>query len=151
MKKIVLTDLDHTVSDSFWRDPMIGSSSWDDYHAASKDDKPLEDVCTLLRTLDAADWLIIGITARPGKWRKLTMEWLIRHSVPMHELLMRPDDNFRPAPAMKLELARDRFGQDFAQVITFMLEDRGDVAGAFRLEGVTVLQVHACKKAFLHG
>jgi hypothetical protein len=151
MKKIILTDLDHTVSDSFWRDPMIGTVKWDEYHRASADDLPIEDVCQLLRTLDAADWLIVGVTARPAKWRKLSMDWMIRHAVPMHELLMRTDEDYRPAPPMKIALARERFGPDFAHAITFMLEDRSDVAAAFKAEGVTVLQVHASQRIFVHG
>lgn len=143
MKRIVLTDLDHTITDASWRDPMIPLNDWDAYHAASEHDKPIEDTVQLLRTLDAAGWLIVGCTARPGKWRKLSMTYMFRHIIPMHELLMRPDDNYRSSPDMKLELVTERFGPDFAEVITLMLEDREDVTQAFKAAGVTVLQVHS--------
>jgi hypothetical protein len=146
MKQIVLTDLDHTITDAYWRDPMIAANDWDAYHAASVHDKPIEATVNLLRSLEAANWLIVGCTARPGKWQKMSMEYMFRYSIPMHELLMRPDEDFRPSPPMKLALVADRFGPDFAEVITFMLEDREDVTAAFRAAGVTVLQVHNKQK-----
>jgi hypothetical protein len=149
MKQIVLTDIDHTISDASWRDPMIPLNDWDAYHAASANDLPIQATCDLLWTLERAGWLIVGCTARPGKWRKLTLNWMMRHIVPMHELLMRPDDNYRSSPEMKLQLVTERFGPDFAEVITFMLEDREDVTQAFKAAGLTVLQVH--KRSSING
>jgi hypothetical protein len=135
--RAVLVDIDHTLSDAFWRDELIGT--WDAYHEASSGDLPLLPVIGLINSLHLCRYTIVGITARPEKWRQLTLNWLVRWGAHVHELLMRPDDAFHPSPEIKLELARKRF-PDFND-IAFLLEDRDDVCAAFREAGVTVLQV----------
>lgn len=145
MKKIVVVDIDHTVSDAYWRDPIMNNPipDWDAYHEASIRDKPIEEVCQLVRSLHQCGWSTIGCTARPGKWRRLSLEWLDTiGNVPLDELLMRPDDDYHPSAQLKLDLITKRFGNDFHNVIDLMLEDREDVTAAFRAAGVTVLQVH---------
>lgn len=148
MKPVILCDIDHSIADSFWRDPIMNvpRPDWDEYHAASIGDKPIEATVRLLRALHRSGWLIVGFTARPAKWQKLSNEWLYKWTIPMHEMLMRPDDNFRPATELKMELVIKRFGPDFAEVVTLMLEDREDVTAMFRAAGVTVLQVHAARQ-----
>lgn len=142
MTMIVLCDIDHTLSDAARRDEMIGKVTWDEYHAASVDDFPIPAVATLVRELHAAGHQIIGFTARPAKWRQLTMEWLVRHAIPMDEILMRADTDYRPAPQIKLALANERFENAPQDRVAFILEDRDDVIAAFRALGITALQVH---------
>lgn len=139
-RNVVLCDIDHTISDAFWRDNMIGGpGGWDAYHACSVDDAPLNDMIDLINTLQPT-YRLIGLTARPEKWRKLTMDWLLRHGVMLDGLLMRADDAFHPAPALKTELVLSKFNLN---EIAFILDDREDVIAAFRALGVTALQVHA--------
>lgn len=136
---ILLVDIDHTLSDAFWRDPMIGGS-WDEYHAASSEDQPLKPMVSLVRALKKDAWLIIGLTARPAKWRKLTMTWLLKHNIPLDEILMRPDEAFHPAPELKFKLALLRFPD--LRKVTMVLDDREDVVAIFKAAGITALQVH---------
>lgn len=145
MRKTILVDLDHTLSNSFWRDPMIGTTTWDEYHAANVEDKPVHDVAALINALWSAGHTIIGITARPGKWRAQSLSWLIRHNIHLDELLMRPDDDFKPAPQMKIALAIARFGnaKRMADEVAAIIDDREDVIMAFKEVGITALQVHA--------
>ena len=93
----IVTDIDHVISNSFWRDSMLANSpvDWNAYHAASIDDEPITDVINMLESAAMMDASIITITARPEKWRKLTMGWMIKHQVPSDALLMRPDDVFQ--------------------------------------------------------
>lgn len=142
-RSTILIDVDHTISNAFWRDAMIGGP-WDEYHAASFDDKPIEDIVRLLTALSLDGNEIVGITARPEKWRQLTMSWLLRNNVPMDELLMRPDDAFRPSAEIKMELAKARF-KSLKDQVAFIMDDRDDVIAAFRAEGITCLQVFARK------
>jgi len=143
VKRAVLIDLDHTVADAFPRDHMIGGN-WDDYHHASQYDVPLTDMVDLLVALKAGGHPLIGITARPAKWRALTMEWLIKFNLAwlLDELLMRPDDGFRPSPEMKMELAVARF-KDIKAEVLMIIDDREDVCAAFKAIGITALQCHA--------
>lgn len=142
MRKNVLVDIDHTLSNAFWRDSMIGSMGWDDYHMASRDDQPLQDMCSLINEL-WFDYQVIGLTARPEKWRKLTVEWLLKNRVELHEILMRPDDDYRSSPELKVALAKKRFGDDLHNHVSFVIDDRDDVCSVFRALGVTVLQCYA--------
>lgn len=136
-RRIVLCDIDHTLADAYWRDGMIGTDTWDKYHSASIDDEPLHDVVALVNALSSV-YSIACLTARPEKWRKLTMEWLLRHSLQIDELLMRPDDDYSGAAESKRKLIAGREHE-----IAFVLEDREDVAAMFKGLNITVLQVSA--------
>jgi hypothetical protein len=140
----ILVDLDHTLSNAFWRDGMMPPvATWDEYHAANKDDKPIFDMVNLIGNLRTA-YKIIGITARPEKWRTQTMEWCMRNRVLLDELLMRPEAEFRPANEIKVELARKFCGHhDVKDCVAFILDDRDDVCAAFAEIGVTALRVTA--------
>jgi hypothetical protein len=137
--KSVLVDIDHTISNAFWRDAMIGVVTWDEYHQSSEKDLPLYDMVALVRLLHNC-YNIIGITARPEKFRSLTMSWCLKNGVMFDELLMRDYDSFTPAPITKLQLIERRFSKP-AKEIAFALEDRDDCCAALRGLGITVLQV----------
>lgn len=145
----VLCDIDHTLSNAFHRDPMMAApmgngNGWDEYHAASINDEPLHDMVRMINVLRPY-FNIVAITARPGKWRKLTMDWCLKHEVLFDELLMRPDDSYHPAPIIKVQLALERF-PNIKDEVAFILDDREDVVLAFKELGVTALQVHGRKE-----
>lgn len=146
MKPVVLCDIDHTISDAAWRDGMIGKVPWDEYHLASANDPPIAGTAALIRALAAYGCEIVGFTARPDKFRRMTIDWCVKHDIPIGELLMRMDTDFRPAPAIKLALLQDRFGASPSDQILFLLEDREDVIAAFRALGITCLQVHCARQ-----
>lgn len=142
-RNVILCDIDHTISDAFWRDELIGGpGGWDEYHKNSMKDQPLHDVVAMINALHAAGYEIIGLTARPGKWRRLTMDWMLQHGVKIDELLMRPDDSYHPAPEIKMKLALARFPEPIKDHIAFVLDDREDVVEAFKGMGITSMQVH---------
>lgn len=138
---IVLVDIDHTLSDGFWRDPMIDKcESWDTYHSASFMDKPIEEMVAMIRALRWAGYEIIAITSRPEKWRSLTMQWFTKFQIPIDNILMRADDAYHPAPELKLELAKP-----YLKDTAFLIEDRADVCQVFQAAGIICLQTHARK------
>jgi hypothetical protein len=136
----VLLDIDHTIANSFWRDSMIGAVPWDEYHAASKDDKPFKKIVTLINSLSAMNYTIIGLTGRNEKFRGLTLNWFVQHNIDVHELLMRPDNNFLKNGEMKIELLRARFNGKYNQ-IQFALEDNEDSCLMLQMLGITTLQI----------
>lgn len=141
-RDVVLVDLDHVISNAFHRDPMIGNVPWDEYHGKFHEDTPLQDVIELIDAMHAQGYAIIGITARPEKWRQKSLEWMVKHQVFMHELLMRPDDAYHPAPEIKVKLVLERFPNAKDRVV-FIIDDRDDVCAAFKELGITALQCHA--------
>jgi phosphoglycolate phosphatase-like HAD superfamily hydrolase len=141
---IILVDIDHTVSNAFWRDSMIGVESWDHYHENSKYDKPFKNVVNLLNALSNSGYEIMGITGRNEKNRPLTVGWLVQNKVDIDELLMRPDDDFTKNGELKVRLVRERFKDDFKD-IHFLIDDNEDAVLAFMALGIATLQIRNIK------
>jgi uncharacterized HAD superfamily protein len=140
----ILVDIDHTMANSFWRDHMIGKETWDEYHAASKDDIPFRKVVNLINSLSAMDYNIIAITGRTEKFRQLTLNWFLRYHIDVDELLMRPDDVFLRNAEMKVELIRIRFDNSYKD-IHFLIEDNEETVIEFFKLGITTLQIRNIK------
>lgn len=142
---IILCDIDHTLSDASWRDPWLGEhgldAKWDKYHSEAIHDQPIAEMVRVVNGLAHHDDIrVVGLTARPEKWRQLTMDWLVKHGIMIDELIMRPDADFDPAPVMKLNMVKGRF-VDLSRLI--LIDDREDVVAAFKSEGITSLLVYA--------
>lgn len=131
---VVLCDLDHTLSDAAWRDPLI-ERGWDEYNAAAEADQPVGEIRDLVNTLYFRGYRIIMLTARDEKWRGMTQRWLEDKTIRYSELVMRPSGNPTPAAVLKVDLARK-----YLPKVAFVLEDREDICAAFTNSGVTVLQ-----------
>jgi hypothetical protein len=140
---IILTDLDHTVGNSFWRDSMIGNVHWDEYHAAAKDDKPFPKIVSLINTLSAMGNLVIGITGRNEKFRQLTINWLLKYHIDISEILMRPDDVFLKNAEMKVQLIKNRFSN--LKDIGFLIDDNEETCLEFFKLGITTMQIRNVK------
>lgn len=131
-------DLDHVLSDAFHRDNLIGGE-WDDYHRGLVHDQPVLDMVRLLEQLNAK-FHIVGLTARPEKWRTVTMTWLLKHGVQLDELLMRPHECYLETPQCKLTEVARRFGPDWREQILCVIDDHEHVIEAFRAAGVTAMR-----------
>ena len=142
MRNIILLDVDNTLADSFWRDEMIGIAHWDDYHAKGMEDLPAPDfVPFILHYANSHHYELIGITARPEKWRNLTMRWLSKHGIKLDDLWMRKDNDFRPAGDIKLSLCEEKLGVDWRERILLIIDDNDRVIEAFKGENITCLQI----------
>lgn len=138
--KTILVDLDHTMSHAAPRDHLLGD--WELYHNELINDKPCVDIIRLVHSLYKMEHPIVGITGRPEKWRSLSTQWLLRHGVTLHDLLMRPDDDYRPNAEVKILLAKDAFGPNLKDEILFIIDDNLEVIEAFHAEGITCLHVY---------
>ena len=142
MKNIILVDIDHTLTDAFWRDEMIGIAPWDEYHAAGINDDPAHDFVKLLSLIGGSKVKFVGLTSRPEKFRQLTMEWMVKNKVMvLDDILMRPSNDFRPAPDVKIALCEEKYGPDWRDKILCLIDDNDRVIEAFKGEGITCLQV----------
>jgi len=93
--------------------------------------------CELVNNLSRLNQVWVA-TARPERWRKLSTDWLVRHKVSVMGLLMRRNDDFRQAPAVKLTQAAEKFTR--VEKVSLVIDSRDDVLGAFRGAGVSALQ-----------
>lgn len=144
--KILLLDIDHTISDAAWRDDMIADRDWDAYHLAGKEDRPIEEVCQMIRDLYYAEerWEIACLTARPEKWRNQTMKWLVDNDIPINQLLMRSNDDYSSAGESKAKLLK------FIQLETYehvlLIDDNDKVIEIMRANNITTMQISVAKR-----
>lgn len=138
-RHIVLVDIDHTLSNSFWRDHLLGD--WEAYYEQQSKDEPLGDMVLMVNCLAAQGYTMVGLTARPDKYRVDTAAWLLTHGVMLDHLLMRPGTDHQRSPPCKIATVVDALGKDFAEKIAFIIDDREDVCQAFSALGITSLLV----------
>lgn len=131
---IVLIDIDHVICDSSRRDWMIGTSSWDEYHEAAKDDRPVGPIIHLVNALSRDGHTVIGFTVRPEKFRLMTNRWMLKNGVMLMEILMREDNDYRPSYQIKTELTQNVKAD-------LVIDDRKDVCKAFNARGITTFEV----------
>jgi phosphoglycolate phosphatase-like HAD superfamily hydrolase len=138
----LLTDLDDSLCDSAWREPYKAmEGGWDHYHSQLHLDKLVPEVIALVRGLFFAGWKIHALTARPEKWRQATLRHLIKYSVPIERVLMRADNDRRRSPDVKMDMVINNFdGISRSQIVA--LDDREDVALAYKSLGIVTIQVH---------
>lgn len=137
MRRIVLVDLDGTISDDRWRGPLL-KSSWDEYHQNAVWDRPYDHMVNLLCGLSQQDYHIIAVTGRPERWRGITMTWMFKHHIPACDLLMRPDNDYRKSHEVKMALV-----EPFINDVVMIIDDRDDIIEAFNALNVTTLLVRA--------
>jgi hypothetical protein len=132
--------MDHTISNAYWRDNMIGNVPWNDYYAAGKYDKPFYNVLKLIDIFDGNGDKVIVITARPEKFRGMTLNWLMEYRVNIHDLLMRPDDNYSKSSEIKIKLISTYFNNIFDN-IGFFIDDNEEAIKEFQKLGIATLHV----------
>jgi phosphoglycolate phosphatase-like HAD superfamily hydrolase len=138
--RLAFIDIDHTLANSFWRDPMIGVSSWDEYHEAGRADKPFPETVALVNSLQSSGWWVIGLTGRPERFRQMTMKWLLDYGVMIDQLVMRANDDFRSTPDYKLAEARAIMAAE-ENILAIVFDDRDDVCAAFKAAEIVAVQV----------
>jgi hypothetical protein len=136
----IVVDIDHTLSNAFWRDNKIGVVPWDEYYSEGKHDKPFPKMKTLINALTKNGDLVIAITGRPEKFRGLTIDWLIKNDILVHDLIMRPDNVFLKNWEMKVKLLTTYFNNSF-DTIGFIIDDNEETILKFNELGISTLQV----------
>jgi hypothetical protein len=100
-------------------------------------DKPVLTMCQLYRSFTSPNWRLYFVTSRAAKLRQPTMRWLLDHCPVGELILMRPNDNWQPAPALKQELVRPLL-RDYENIVA--IDSREDVCAAYKQLGIKVLQ-----------
>jgi hypothetical protein len=129
-----LVGIDNTLSD------QIGVDTFEDRDFSK--DIPIPGMHAFVTALHMDNWRVIGITSRNERWRKPTMDWLLRHEFLLDEVLMRADSDYRSADEVKMSLAIDRFPNELHKAVKLVVDDRDDVLAAFNAIGITTLLVH---------
>ena len=105
---LAIIDLDGVVADVRHRlhHLEVRPKEWDAFFAAARDDDAYPEGLAIVDTL-GQDHEIVFLTGRPARLRDATLEWLDRHGLGGHRLVMRSERDRRPASVVKLELLED--------------------------------------------
>ncbi len=133
---VAVLDIDGVLADVAHRLHHLASrpKDWDGFFRGAAKDPVLEDGLALAREL-AATYALVYLTGRPVRTRDLTVAWLRRHRLPSGELLMRPDDDNRPARLFKLECLRSITA---TRPVVLVVDDDPEVVEAVRKTGLAV-------------
>ncbi|HET7900459.1 MAG TPA: HAD family acid phosphatase [Candidatus Nanopelagicales bacterium] len=134
---IVVFDIDGVLADVRHRLHHVEGrrKDWPAFFASMDDDEPLPDGVDLARRYAEDGYRIAYLTGRNEAYRRLTTAWLERQGLPDGRLVMRREDDRRPARVFKPQavsrLARDG---DIVEVV----DDDLAVVRVLRDEGWTV-------------
>ena len=104
---IVVLDIDGVLADATHRQHHLSDrpKDWDGFFAAVGHDPVLAGGRALLRQLGEEHEVVL-LSGRPERTRADTESWLARHGIAFSRLVLRSDDDHRPAARMKLDLIR---------------------------------------------
>jgi len=139
---VYIFDIDGTLADPMERiHHIIGEpKDWDTYDSLSHTDKPINAIITLAQVLYFANYEVMLLTGRSERVRQSTMDWLHRHGVRYHYLIMRGKDDHREDTIVKLENLQ-AFLDTTPREVQTIFEDRKRLAVAFREAGYHVCHV----------
>jgi len=137
-KRIIIADLDGTLSNYDHRVELYMKKDYKAFNEQGINDKPIENVCNIVRMLHDAETEIVIMTARDESHRKDTAKWLRLNDIPHDKLIMRSKEDKSPDHECKLNLFKENFK---FEDIWFILEDRSIVVDMWRSQGLTCLQV----------
>jgi phosphoglycolate phosphatase-like HAD superfamily hydrolase len=104
---------------------------WSGFFAAAPRDPLLPEGAQVAARL-AEDHEVVYLTGRPERCRRDTMAWLAQHDLPEGRLLMRTNDDRRPARQTKLALVRALTRE---APVAILVDDDPDVVAAVSRAG----------------
>lgn len=117
---VVVFDVDGVLADVRHRLRHVERKpkDWPAFFAAMDEDGPLEEGIARARAEAAAGRAIVYLTGRNETYRRVTEAWFARHGLPEGRLVMRRNDDRRPARLFKPQaLARIARNADVVSVI----------------------------------
>jgi phosphoglycolate phosphatase-like HAD superfamily hydrolase len=141
---LFIFDIDGTLADLTHRLHFITGETkdWQGFHDACPADKPIFEVISIARALDAAGRTIVYSTGRMASGHANTVAWLRKYRLPQCDrIYMRPTGDFRDDTVVKLELLNMIKADYPSEVICGAFEDRDRVVEMYRANGVRAFQV----------
>jgi hypothetical protein len=135
---LAVIDIDGVLADVRHRLHFVTTrpKDWDGFFAAAPNDEPLQQ--GLARAWELADAHgIVYLTGRPERCRADTEQWLAQHGFPPGDLVMRPNDDRRPARLFKVGQVRRL---DRSSGVDLVLDDDAKVVAAMRDAGFVIEQ-----------
>ena len=143
--KLVLVDLDGCISDDLWRRRFIdykldqgkspNQEDYDAYNALAYLDRYVNH--HIIKNTPVEHFISI-VTARPIEYRRITEAWLSSNIIRHDKLVMRPLDDLRKSPELKVELVKELLKELDCHIsdIDMAFDDRQDVLDAYKELGI---------------
>jgi len=147
MKKIIIVDIDGTISDTAHRNKYLEGKDkdWKSFFENMKDDKPLDSFFEMIQgvinnAVINENCEVAFVTGRPENYRTATNQWLLSHEIgfPNMHLIMRPEGNFDPSYEFKQSVLKDQL-KDYKIVLA--IDDNHKDCEMYRRNRIAVLQV----------
>ena len=131
-----LADLSHRVH--YWRE---SPKNWNMFKSEMVNDTPIEQICTIARTMHKKGHNVILCSGRSEDTRDMTEAWLAKHNIKFKKLYMRAEKDYRSDDIVKKELL-DQIIIDWGQKPDIWFDDRPRVVKMLRENGVFVADVY---------
>lgn len=133
-----VVDIDGVLADVNHRLGRLASrpKDWDGFFAALPQDTPYAEGMAIAQRL-AEDHTLVYLSGRPERTREPTQTWLTKHGFPPGDVLLRSDDDRRPAPAFKVTAVRRLARQHPVRIV---VDDHPGVCQALRDAGFDVFE-----------
>jgi hypothetical protein len=140
--KAIIVDLDGTLCNAEHRKHHVetdGKKNWEAFYSNLVHDIPNEWCQLIIDKFDSdGSSDIIFVSGRPDSYRELTVQWLRKHSLARHKLLMRMAGDFRKDSIVKEEIYKEQIEPLYD--VLFCIDDRKQVVDMWRSLGLTCLQ-----------
>lgn len=140
MKKIIVFDIDGTLSIVGDRLKYLEKKDWNSFYDACGEDFPNVPLMALFDSLiQDGNFKIVLVSGRRETCRYDTIIWLKKYSkfYSQAPIYLRRNGDMRPDTIVKMELCKD-----FIDDIFMVFEDRTSMVNMWRDRGVTCLQVN---------
>lgn len=141
----IIVDVDGTLCDvRRIRGLVAGSRSggrrrnFDAFHAASAGCPPFPRVVRAVEQAHETGLAIVVVTSREAKWAALTRRWLAEHTIPVDELAMRPNGDYRADDRVKARML-SRLLDSYRPLLA--IDDRKDTASVWTRAGIPTVLV----------
>lgn len=136
-------DLDGVLSDATSRQHFLdgpGRRDWQGFFDACGEDPLIEASAALLHLLDPG-LVVVLLTGRPVRVRRMTLAWLDRHRLRWDLLVMRAGGSYAGAREMKRVAVADLRAMGFD--LRLAVDDDARIVEMFGEEGVPALYIHS--------
>lgn len=136
-RPLAVVDIDGVVADVSSRLHYVERrpKDWDSFFAAAVHDPPHDEGLAVVNHL-AGEHEVVFLTGRPHWLRDDTQQWLERHGLGGHRLVMRPAGNRRPAAQVKVDLLRTLAA---GRTVAVVVDDDPAVVAAMKAAGFPTL------------
>lgn len=134
-KGIILCDIDNTVSNAKWREPLIRGreKNWDKFYSSSTEDAIIGETFGFLKSLVYYGYTLVFLTGRPERYKNITESWLDKSlGLPYAGVIYRQNGDHSSTEHFKKKVLDKYFANNQLKEIVYVIDDYGPVLQMFK-------------------